>query len=153
MKFEGNVTINAPQEKVWSGLTDPNLVSQCAPGLQSMEIVVPDKQFNVVAGVAFGPVKVTFNVVVDWVDRDRPNFASVKAHGTAPGSAVDVSSGMRLTGNPNNTTDLDWTADVVVVGSIASMASRMMGGLTKKLSASFFDCIKAKIEDTVRVDA
>ena len=30
--------IEAALEKVWAAVTDPNLVSQCAPGLKSMEI-------------------------------------------------------------------------------------------------------------------
>jgi uncharacterized protein len=147
VKFNGNITIHAPQEKVWASLTDPNLVSQCAPGLQSMKIIEPDKRFNVVAGIGFGAVKVTFDVDVEWVDLDPPNHASLKAHGKAPGSGVDVTSEMQLTGLPDQSTELVWSADVVVMGTIAGMASRMMDGLTKKLSAAFFDCIKAKIEE------
>jgi carbon monoxide dehydrogenase subunit G len=32
------------------------------------------------------------------------------------------------------------------MGTIASLASRMMGGVTQKLSAEFFACAKQKIE-------
>ena len=146
MKFDGTVQINAPREKVWAGLTDPNLVSQCAPGLQSMEIIVPDKEFKVVASVGFGAVKVTFDANVEWVELDPPNYARVKAHGKAPGSGVDVTSDMRLSDGPPGTTELQWTADVVLVGSIAGLASRLMGPMTKQMSGQFFNCIKAKIE-------
>ena len=31
-----------------------------------------------------------------------------------------------------------------IVGSIASLASRLMGGITKKLSGAFFDCLQGK---------
>jgi len=41
---------------------------------------------------------------------------------------------------------LKWTADIVVVGKIASVASRMMGSITKKLTNQFFECVKAQIE-------
>jgi uncharacterized protein len=147
MKFEGTVPIQAPIEKVWNGLTDPNLVSQCAPGLQSMKIVVPDKQFNVVASVGFGAVKVTFNVDIEFTEKNPPSHASVKAHGKAPGSGVDISSEMNLTADSPDHTTLNWTADVAVVGSIAGLANRLMGGLTKSLSTTFFNCIKSKIEE------
>ena len=70
----------------------------------------------------------------------------MKAHGNAPGSAVDVISEMRLTELDPQRTELAWTADVVVLGSIASLAQRMMAGLTRKMSGNFFDCIKEKIE-------
>jgi len=146
LKFEGTVKINAPREKVWSCLTDPNLVSQCAPGLQSLEILVPDKIFKVIASIGFGSVRVTFDTDVEWVELIPPREARVKAHGKAPGSGVDVTSAMRLVETQDSGTEMNWTADVVVMGSIAGLASRLMGGVTKKLSESFFECIKAKIE-------
>ena len=146
MKYEGSVTINMGREKVWASLTDPNLVSQCAPGLQSMKIIEPDKLFNVVVAVGFGAVKVKFNTNVEWVEMVPPEQARVKAHGTAPGSGVDVSANMLLVSKQENVTDLNWTADIVVVGTVASLASRMMGGMIKQLTGTFFDCIKGKIE-------
>ena len=146
MIFEGTVKINAPKEKVWEFLTDPNKVTQCMPDVKSLEVVVPDQQFDVVASVGLGAVKVTFEASVEWVELDAPNLAKMKAHGTAPGSAVDVTSEMKLSSDENGVTTLDWTADVVVVGTIASLASRLMPGVTKKLSAKFFDCFKKQIE-------
>ncbi len=154
MHFEGTVSINAPQEKVYAFLTDPNQVSQCAPGLQSMTIVIPDKQFKVVASIGFGSVKATFDVDVEWMELQPPGYAKMKAHGKAPGSAADVVSDMHLSGNPENTvTELKWTADVNIVGSIASLAARLLGGMTKKLSEAFFNCVKSKIETMAEVKA
>ena len=153
MLFQGKISINAPQEKVFAFLTDPNLVSQCAPGLNSLQIVVPDKQFKVVAAIGFGSVNVTFHVDVELVDVQAPSYAKMKAHGKAPGSGAEVTSEMRLSANQQNTvTDLDWKADVVVVGSIASLASRLLSGITKKLSGAFFDCVKSKIETMSEVN-
>jgi uncharacterized protein len=151
VKLDGMVTIEAAQEKVWAAVTDPNLVSQCAPGLKSMEIIQPDKEFKVVVGIGFGAVMVTFDVIVEFLELTGPGYASLKAHGTAPGSAVDVMSEMRLTKVDENKTDLAWTADVSIVGSIASLASRLMGGITKKMSGAFFDCLKEKIEEKSNV--
>ena len=146
MIFEGTVNIKAPQEKVWEYLTDPEKVGHCVPGLKSLEVVIPDKQFDVVASVGFGAVNATFNATVEWVELDAPNRATMKAHGTAPGSAVDVTSEMKLSPGEDGITTLDWSADVAVVGTIASLASRLMPGVTKKLSGTFFDCFKKQIE-------
>ncbi len=147
MKYEGSVTINTSQEKLWLHLTDPQFVSQCAPGLISMDILEPDKLFNVVASVGFGAAKLKFNTNVEWVEMVPPNLAKVKAHGTAPGSAVDVSADMHLVSPQENITDLNWNADIVVVGTVASLASRMMNGMIKQLTGTFFNCIKGKIEE------
>ena len=146
MRLEGTVNIKAAREKVWGFLTDANQVSQCAPGVESVEIITPNKKFRAVASVGFGAVKAKFAGTGEFVELDAPNWAKIKAHGDAPGSAVDVLSEMTLTDGADLSTDVKWIADVTVVGTIASLASRMMGGITQTLTAEFFNCAKKKIE-------
>jgi uncharacterized protein len=146
MHFEGTVTINAPRDHVWEFLTDPHSVSQCAPGVQSLEIIEPDKKFRANVSVGLGTVKAKFTMDVEWLELDSPNRARMKGHGTAPGSAVDVLSEMVLVENSDGGTELNWTADITVLGTIASLASRLMGSVTQKLTTSFFACVKQKIE-------
>ena len=147
MQLKGSETIQAPREKVWEHLTNPEFVAQCAPGLESLEIVQPDKKFKVVASVGLGNIKARFTGDVEWVELDPPNLAKVKGHGTAPGSAGDVVSQMALSDGPDGSTVLDWEAEVSITGTIASLAARMMGSVTQKLSAQFFKCVKDKIEE------
>jgi uncharacterized protein len=151
MKLDGTVTIAASREKVFSSLIDPNLVSQCAPGLKSLEILEPGKRFRIVVGLGFGSVAMTFDVELEFTRLNPPDSAGLKAHGKAPGNAVDVVSEMHLTELDPKKTELAWTADVNLVGSVAGLANRMMGGLTKKLSANFFDCFRQKIEESSSV--
>jgi carbon monoxide dehydrogenase subunit G len=146
MRFEGTLSIQAPRKKVWDYLTDPEKVSRSAPGLESLEIVEPGKKFRATTSIGFGSVKVRFVNDVEWVDLDPPNRAQMKAHGTAPGSGVDATTSMTLTDGQDGATDLAWTADVNVVGTVASLAARLMGGVTKKLTTAFFDSVRKQIE-------
>lgn len=146
MKLEGEVTIQADRQAVWDFLTDAEAISQCAPGLESMKIIEPDKQFEAVAAVGFGTVKVRFVTNVKWVELDPPNMAKMTAHGTAPGSAADVEGEMRLEDIPEGGTRMSWSAEVVVSGTLASLASRMMGSVSKKIANTFFDCVKGHVE-------
>ncbi len=146
MHFEGSLSIQAPRKKVWDYLTDPEKVSKSAPGLESLEIVEPGKKFRATTSIGFGAVKVRFVNDVEWVDLDPPNRAEMKAHGTAPGSGVDAKTSMMLTDGQGGATDLAWTADVDVVGTVASLAARLMGGVTKKLTAAFFESVRKEIE-------
>lgn len=146
MKFDGSVTINAPRNTVWGFITNPEAVAKCAPGVEDMEIVVPDEKFKAIASIGLGNLKARFNADVEWVELDEPNLASVKAHGTAPGSAADVVAEMRLSDAEDGGTVMDWSAEINIMGTIASLASRMMGSVTKKLTGEFFDCMRAQIE-------
>jgi carbon monoxide dehydrogenase subunit G len=147
MKLEGDVTIQAPREKVWDFLLDIEGMSTCIPGLESLETVEPERKYRATASVGLGTVKVRFDADVEWLELERPTRALMKGHGTAPGSAGDATAEMVLSDGPEGSTLLTWWADVVISGTIASLASRLMGSVTKKLTASFFDCVKKQIEE------
>jgi carbon monoxide dehydrogenase subunit G len=146
MKFDGSVTIRAKQDVVWEFLTDPHLVSQCAPGVKEVEIVIPDKQFRTNVGIALGAIKVNFAMDVEWIELDVPNRAKMRARGNAPGSAAEVEGTMTLSELESNVTELYWEANVQIMGRIASLAMRLAPGVTKKLVGEFFDCVVSRIE-------
>lgn len=146
MKMSGSVNIKAPRQKAWDFLTDPNRVTECAPGVETVEIVEPGRKFRATAAIGFGSVKAKFSGDAEWVELDPPNRAKVKAHGAAPGSAADVTSEMSLSDNPDGTTQMNWTADIVVLGQLASLAARMMAPVSQKLTEQFFECARKKIE-------
>lgn len=147
MNFKGTVTIHAPREKVWKFLTDPQQLSDCAPGLEKLEIIEPNRKFRATASVGFGAVKATFVTDAEWMGLDAPNHATMKIHGKAPGSAVDGTSEMILhDGDKPGDTVLDWSSNVTVAGAIASLAARLMGPVTQKITDAFFENVRKKIE-------
>jgi uncharacterized protein len=146
MKFNGSVEILANQQKVWDFLTDPDLVSQCAPGVEKVEIIEPNKKFKAIVSVGFGNLKAKFANDIEFVSLDMPSQAVIKVHGRAPGSAVDVMATMNLVSIEENITEINWEADINVLGTIAALANRMMGSVTKKLTTEFFKTVKGKIE-------
>lgn len=146
MRVEGTVSIKASRGEVWAFLTDPQQVAQCAPGVESVEVLVPHQKFRAVAAIGFGSVKARFTGDAEFLELDAPTRAKLRAHGTAPGSAVDVTSEMILGDGDNGLTELKWSADIVVLGTLASLAARLMGSVTQKLTAEFFNCFKTKLE-------
>jgi carbon monoxide dehydrogenase subunit G len=147
MQFNDTVVIQAPRERVWAFLTDADKVARCAPGVEEVEVVEEFKLYKVVASIGFGSVKVKFNVDLEFVEIDEPTYLKVKAHGTAPGSAADVIGEMTLSDGAEDATNLAWVASVNVMGTIASLANRMMGSVTKKLTAEFFEKVCQGIEE------
>ncbi|MEX1248755.1 MAG: carbon monoxide dehydrogenase subunit G [Anaerolineales bacterium] len=145
--MSGSTVINAPRAKVWGHLTNPDFVAKCAPGLESMEVVEENKKYKATGSVGLGNIKVRFNGEIEFVTLEAPNRAVIKGRGSAPGSAAEGTAEMKLRDGENGSTVMDWNADVNVLGTIASLASRMMGSVAQKLSGQFFDCVKARIEE------
>src|SRR5512145_2408955 len=126
MRLKGDVTIRAPRKQVWDFMTDPNQIGQCAPGVEKIEMLEPLKRYRGIVSAGFGSVKARFSGDVEILELDEPNYAKLKAHGSATGSVADAVSEMRLSDGPNGSTVVNWTADVTVAGQLASLAARLM---------------------------
>ena len=145
MKFEGTVDIGAPREKVWAFLMDPNQVGPCGPGVETIE-VVDETHFKAKAKVGIGFISARFNVDMSFAEQEPPDRALIKAHGQAPGSAVDATAEMRLSDGPEASTVMDWNADVDLSGTLASVGARLIEGTASKMIGQTFDCMRAKLE-------
>jgi carbon monoxide dehydrogenase subunit G len=146
MLIKGEVTIRAPRKKVWDFLTDPDQIGQCAPGVEKIEMIEPLKRYRGIVSVGLGAVKARFSGEVEVMELEEPNYAKIKAHGSASGSVADAVSEMRLADGPDGSTVLNWTADVTVSGQLASLASRLMVPVSQKLAQVFYEQVRKKIE-------
>ena len=147
MEFTGKQTIEVPIEKVWTFLLDVHQVAECAPGYQSIEDV-GEEHWKAVISVGLGPVKAKFNLDVTRPEMHEPDRMVVKGRGKAPGSAVELAGTMRLATVNENETSMDWDANVVVSGTLASIGARLMNSTAEKLTEQFFTCLRSKLTTT-----
>jgi len=85
-------------------------------------------------------------VNMEIAEMTAPEASTIKAHGQAPGSAVDATAHMRLADNDSGGTRMDWDADVNISGTLASVGARMIEGTANKMIGETFDCMKTKLE-------
>ena len=145
MQFSGTVDIKAPRDKVWAFLIDPNQVGSCGPGVESIE-VIDETHFRAKAKVGVGFISARFVVDLELAEQDPPTKAVIKAHGQAPGSAVDATATMSLSDGDEGATKMDWSADVTISGTLASVGARLIDGTANKMIGQTFDCIRTKLE-------
>jgi carbon monoxide dehydrogenase subunit G len=145
MQFSGTTEINARRAKVWSFVIDPQQVGWCGPGVESIESV-DATHFRARAKVGIGIISARFAVNLELVEAEEPDRAVIKASGQAPGSAVEATGEMRLAGPVDGPTTMAWSADVAILGTIASVGARLVEGTANKLITQAFDCMRAKLE-------
>lgn len=147
MEFSGTQTMDAPVERVWAFLMDVQNVAECAPGFQSLE-VLGDEHWKAVVAVGIGPVKAKFTLDVTRPEIQEPERMVVQGRGKAPGSAVELAGDMHLTALSPTETQMDWKANVVVSGTIASVGARLLSGAVERLTGQFFGCLRQKLQAT-----
>ena len=144
MQFQGTVQIEASRERVWAFVIDPHQVGSCGPGVESIEASDAD-HFRVKAKVGVGFISARFVVDMTMAERRDGELAVLRAHGQAPGSAVDATATMALSGPAEGPTTMEWSADVTISGTLASVGARMIEGTANKMIGQVFDCIRAKL--------
>ena len=144
MRFSGTVEIAAPRQQVWDFLMDPRNVAPCGPGYESIEMI-DETHFRVVAKVGIGYISSRFSINMQIAEAEPVERALLTGSGQAPGSAVDGSAEMKLSGPPEGPTTMDWSAEVRIAGKLASVGARLIEGTANKMIAQTFDCIRVKI--------
>jgi carbon monoxide dehydrogenase subunit G len=137
LQFSGAPEIEAPRAVVWRKLMDPGFVAKSAPGVESVQQLDP-MHFKVVSAFGVGAIKVRFNLDIELFDVTEPSHTEMRVRGKAPGSAVDVTSSLTLDELSPARTRLNWTAESIVSGTVASVGARLMEGTARKLTEQFW---------------
>ncbi|MGE9008644.1 CoxG family protein [Leptospira interrogans] len=133
-----NRSVPASRDKVWSALNDPNVLKQCIPGCQSLEMTSPTDMTATVV-IKVGPVKATFGGKVTLSDLDPPN--SYRITGEGSGGVAGFAKGgaaIRLEAVGDNETILHYEVDSQIGGKLAQLGGRLIDSTAKKLAGEFF---------------
>lgn len=139
MQMNDSQRIAASREKVWAALNDPEVLKQCIPGCQALEMTAPNEM---TATVVFkvGPVKATFGGKVTLSDLDPPNGYRISGEGS--GGVAGFAKGgatVRLVEEAPEVTILTYEVDAQIGGKLAQLGSRLIDSTAKKLAGQFFE--------------
>jgi hypothetical protein len=145
MHFEGDYTINAPREKVWAYISDPNSTLSYVPQMKTLSIEGPER-FRATVGVGVGSIKGTFDLNFEMVETVAPQHTKMKANGTGIKSHVDLATTIDLAEIPEGKTQMKWTADANVGGLIAGVGQRLLRMVGEKMVNEIFERLKNQLE-------
>ena len=152
MEFTGDFGVDVPREELWVYFTDPDILAECAPGCEEMEMVSPS-ELDAVLSVGVGSVKPTFDVDVVVTRADHPELLEMKASGADNRNSFEAVAEMVLREDGNGGTEGEWTATANVSGLLASLGQRALGSVTKRLVSNFFDDLEAKAKEGVPAES
>jgi carbon monoxide dehydrogenase subunit G len=146
MLIKDSFLINAPQQKVWDFLFDIPRLSQCLPGIESVE-VVDEKNYRGRLVVKVGPIKSAFTGAVKLTEVDPPNRIAGTVEGDDKASASSVKAS--FTGTLNATeggTEAAFEVEANLRGRLAQFGGPVITATAKKLTAEFAKCLRERLE-------
>lgn len=140
MKVTGSATLNAPREKVWAALNDPEVLVRTIPGCRRLEQVGPDAyRASVEAGVA--SIKGVYDGEVTLTDQAEPSSFILRASGAGAPGTVNADVRVTLSEVDGGSTLLDYDADAVVGGVLGGVGQRMITSVAKRTAGEFFTAV------------
>lgn len=151
LEFEGSLGVEAPIQQVWNRLMDAEFVASCAPGVEGVETIDPT-HYRVKTLLGVGSVRIRFAMNLELADLSPPERARMVVSGTAPGSAVQADSTVRLSEGESQTR-LDWSVNSEVRGTVASTGARLLKGTARKLTEQFWNTFAHRVSTTDSTDS
>ena len=144
MEILGDQLIPKPQRQTWDALCDPAVLQLCIPGCETME-KISDSEFHLTMSAKVGPVSAKFKAKITLINVDAPNSYTLifEGQGGVAGFAKGEAD-VRLAPE-GETTRLSYTAKANVGGKIAQVGSRLIDGVARKMTDTFFSAFNKHV--------
>ena len=146
MKFQGNLLIARPIEKVWEFLWDIEKLSKCIPGCQAVKTLKDRERYELSVKDSVGPITVQLELLAD-VKKIEPlkrieiamQGKDFKAGGVRQTMALALAS-------KDNETQVDFETDVNVFGRLGTLGYPFVKKKAEAVIKEFGDNVKSAIE-------
>lgn len=127
MDIEKTLTVNAPADRVWGLLLDPQVMGGCVPGMQSIE-VISDTEYVAVIHVKIAFVSAKFKLRTTIVEQRAPHYLRTEGTGedASVASSLKQQSEIFLTELPDGQTELRILVKVDVLGRLGTFGLSVM---------------------------
>src|SRR5712692_4238320 len=142
MKIDGTHEINAPRERVYALLTDPEVLRRCIPGCESLE-KTEENTYAAILKAGVGVVKGTFKGNVKLEEMRPPEHYRIVVDGKGGPGFVKGSGDFELE-EKDGATLISYAGEMQVGGTIAGIGQRMIQGAAKMMASRFFTALETE---------
>lgn len=137
MDMTGEQRIAAPRDVVWAALNDPDILRQCIPGCQNLEMKSPTELAATVK-IKIGPVSATFNGEVLLSNINAPESYTISGEGKGGIAGFARGGADVFLKEDGSETLLQYDVKAQIGGKLAQLGSRLIDSTAKKLAEQFF---------------
>lgn len=146
MKFQGNLLIARPVEKVWEFLWDIERLSRCIPGCESVKTIKEREKYELKVKDSVGPITVRLDLLADVKKLEPLKCIEIAMEGK-DFKAGGVRQTMALAlASKGNDTEIGFETDVNVFGRLGTLGYPFVKKKAETVIKEFGDKIKSAIE-------
>jgi uncharacterized protein len=143
VKVEGSYTFDAPRDRVWSTLMNPEALKNCVPGLETLT-PTGENAYEAALKVGVAAIRGNYKSTIRLTDLEEPSSYKMNVEGKGGAGFVRGVAEIELV-DQGGTTLVNVKGDGNVGGTVAGVGQRMLGGVAKMLMGQFFECLKKQL--------
>jgi carbon monoxide dehydrogenase subunit G len=142
MKIESTQELRSPRDRIYSALTDPEVLRRCIPGCESLEKISEDT-YSATLKAGVGSIKGTFKGEVRLEDMRPPEHYRIVVEGKGAIGFAKGSADFDLEEKDGGTV-IKYSGELQIGGTIAGVGQRMIQGAAKMMASRFFAALEAE---------
>ena len=148
MKFQGNLSIARPVEKVWEFLWDIEKLTTCIPGCESVKTIKDREKYELTVKDSVGPITVHFELLAEVKKLEPLKRIEIALEGKDfKAGGVRQTMTLVLTAKGSDS-EIDFETDVNVFGRLGTLGYPFV----KKKAESVIKEFGEKIKDAIEAD-
>ncbi len=144
MHLDGTHTLNAPREKIWNMLLDPEVLERVVPGVKTLE---PEGEgvYKAISEVKMGPVSGSFTGQMEVANQEPPESFVLKMKQNSKIGNVAAEGTIGLKPLTDDQTEITFSGDAKLSGTLARMGQRVLSGVAKSMTKQFFQALEEEL--------
>jgi carbon monoxide dehydrogenase subunit G len=147
LEFSDAVRIEADRAELWATISDPETLTKCVPGAESIERT-SERTYSLEITRGVSHLTVSLTGEAEFVEMNPPDYVVTTgdAFDRKTGSQFDILAAMEIQETDDGAAELVYQAEVEISGGVASITDRLLRPVVERDIATYFDNVRAEIE-------
>jgi hypothetical protein len=144
MHLEGSHHLQASPQVIWAMLMDPEVLAKVIPSVTSLA-ATGEGAYHPFSEATLRPVSGAFKGTLEVTDPKPPSSFTLLIEQNSHIGNLSARGNIQLNPMENQHTEVVFTGDVKLTGTLARAGQRVIGGVAKTLTEQFFSDLEQEI--------
>ncbi len=140
MQLSGEYTFNAPPERIYHLMLDPDVLQTCLPGCERLDVIGED-EYTATMTIGVAMIKGKYEGRVRISDKQEPTSFRMLVEGKGPQGQVSGEGLIEIAASGDGTL-VTWSGDPQVRGMLARVGGRVIQPAARMIVGQFFKCLE-----------
>ena len=148
MVVTGQIRVQAPLQRVWEMLLEPETLQACLPGIEKIERL-DEEHYAIVFMQKVGPLPLRFKIKATLTKVEAPTHLELEGHREAKGKVGQAAHKVHidLRETAGNAVEISYTVDANIAGTPLAFGDGIVQAKAKKVEADFAKALQQRLND------